>query len=104
MLDSFSKDNTEAISKRYNVRFLQHSFDGHIEQKNRAAEYARHELVLSLDADEVLSETLKKSILAIKENPKADGYYFNRLTNYCGKYEFGKREKENGVAQIHMIE
>ncbi|MDD3742790.1 MAG: hypothetical protein PHX54_04105, partial [Lentimicrobiaceae bacterium] len=30
--------------------------------------------------------TLKESILKVKENWQYDGYYMNRLTNYCGKW------------------
>jgi hypothetical protein len=39
-----------------------------------------------LDADEALDDQLKKSILQVKGNWKKDGYYMNRLTNYCGKW------------------
>jgi glycosyltransferase involved in cell wall biosynthesis len=86
VVDSFSKDRTEEICLKHNVRFIRHEFTGHIEQKNWAITQAKYPYILSLDADEVLSETLKKSILAVKENWQADGYYFNRLTNYCGKW------------------
>jgi glycosyltransferase involved in cell wall biosynthesis len=62
VLDSFSKDKTEEICKKYNVSFYQHAFDGHIQQKNRAISYAKFPHILSLDADEALDETLQKSI------------------------------------------
>ena len=42
--------------------------------------------MLSLDADEALDETLKKSILEVKSNWQFDAYSMNRLTNYCGKW------------------
>ena len=48
--------------------------------------YATYPHILSLDADEVFSPELEQSIKAVKENWQADGYYFNRLTNYCGKW------------------
>lgn len=86
VLDSFSGDKTEDICKRYGVRFFQHKFDGHIQQKNRAVTYATHPHVLSLDADEALDDTLKKSVAAAKNNFAKDGYYMNRLTNYCGHW------------------
>ena len=86
VLDSFSTDRTREICEKYGVRFYTHDFDGYIEQKNRAITYASYSLVLSLDADEALSDTLKKSILAVKENRDADGYTMNRLTNYCGRW------------------
>lgn len=86
VLDSFSTDKTQEICEKYGARFFQHAFDGHIEQKNRAITFAQHPHVLSLDADEALDEKLKTEILNVKENFSADGYYFNRLTNYCGKW------------------
>ncbi len=86
VLDSFSTDKTEEICKQKGARFFQHKFDGHIQQKNRAISHAEFPHVLSLDADEALSDELKKSILEVKKNWTHDGYYFNRLTNYCGQW------------------
>ena len=87
VLDSFSEDKTKEICSKYEVVFKQHIFDGHIQQKNRAIEYTTNEYVLSLDADEALSTKLLASIKSIKENwGSVDGYYMNRLTNYCGKW------------------
>lgn len=86
VLDSFSTDRTEQICREHGVRFEQHAFDGHIEQKNRALAAATHPFVLSLDADEALSETLRQSILAVKNNPEYDGYIMSRRTNYCGQW------------------
>ncbi len=85
VLDSFSTDRTEEICKSYNVRFEQHTFDGYVEQKNNAAALAQYDYILSLDADEVLSDKLKAEILAVKQNPQYDVYSFNRLTFFCGK-------------------
>lgn len=86
VLDSFSTDKTEEICKAKGARFFQHAFDGHIEQKNRAITHAAYPHVLSLDADEALSDELKRSIVEVKNNWTHDGYYLNRLTNYCGKW------------------
>lgn len=86
VVDSFSTDKTEEICKKYNVRFIKHAFEGHIEQKNYAIDQAKFDYILSLDADEALSDQLKASILNVKSDLSADGYYFNRLTNYCGKW------------------
>jgi glycosyltransferase involved in cell wall biosynthesis len=86
IVDSFSTDNTGEICQQYGARFITHAFEGHIEQKNWAIPHAKYPHILSLDADEILSEELKNSILEVKKNWKYDGYYFNRLTNYCGKW------------------
>ncbi|MFC2097558.1 glycosyltransferase family 2 protein [Bacteroidota bacterium] len=86
VVDSFSTDRTEEICKKYKARFIQHEFSGHIEQKNWAITKAKYPHILSLDADEALSERLIQSILFIKDNWEYDGYYFNRMNNYCGKW------------------
>ena len=86
VLDSFSKDRTKEICEAYGVKFYEHAFDGHIQQKNRAITYATYTNILSMDADEALDGTLKKSILEVKQNWTHDGYYMNRLTNYCGHW------------------
>jgi glycosyltransferase involved in cell wall biosynthesis len=86
VLDSFSKDATKSICESLGVKFHEHVFDGHIEQKNRAITYAAYPHVLSLDADEALDENLTNAILDIKKNWTHDGYYMNRLTNYCGHW------------------
>lgn len=86
VLDSFSKDATEEICTRHGVKFFQHAFDGHIQQKNRAITYASNHHVLSLDADEALDKELVSSILEVKKNFAKSGYYMNRLTNYCGHW------------------
>ena len=86
VVDSFSKDATEAICKKYGVRFIPHAFEGHIQQKNYAIDQASHEWILSLDADEALTDELKASILQVKKDPQQKGYRFNRLTYYCGHW------------------
>jgi glycosyltransferase involved in cell wall biosynthesis len=86
VVDSYSTDQTEEICRRMNVKFLQHHFEGHIEQKNYALSCAAYPHVLSLDADEVLSEKLIQAIQAARQSWQFDGYCFNRLTNYCGKW------------------
>ncbi len=86
VVDSFSKDKTKEICLAHGARFVEHAFEGHIQQKNWAITQALFPHVLSLDADEALDETLQKSILEIKNNWKHDGYEMNRLTNYCGTW------------------
>lgn len=86
IVDSFSTDNTEAICRSYGARFVQQAWLGYGKQKNFAAELAQYDYILSLDADEALSDELKAAILSAKNNPMADAYTLNRRTNYCGKW------------------
>lgn len=86
VVDSFSTDDTKAICEQFDLRFIQNGFGGHIEQKNFAMEQASYDHVLSLDADEALSDELKAEIKRVKQNWQGHAYRFNRLTNYCGQW------------------
>lgn len=86
VVDSFSTDKTKEICNSFSVKFIENVFEGHIQQKNFAAKQATYNYVLSLDADEVLSDELKQNIISVKNNFIADGYSFNRLNYYCGQW------------------
>lgn len=86
VVDSFSDDQTPAICREAGVRFFQREWTGYSDAKNFGNQQAAFPFIFSIDADEVVSETLKASLLAVKENPNARVYSMNRLTNYCGKW------------------
>jgi glycosyltransferase involved in cell wall biosynthesis len=86
VLDSFSSDGTEKICRSFGVRFEQHAFDGYVSQKNRATSMATYDYILSLDADEALSEEMKEEVSRIKEEWRFDGYIFNRRNSWCGRW------------------
>ena len=86
VVDSYSTDRTEQICREKGARFVQHEFEGHIEQKNFALSQAQFPHVLSLDADEALSDLLRQSVLAAKADWRFDAWSMNRLTNYCGQW------------------
>ena len=83
VVDSLSIDNTKSICEEYGVKFIEQKWLGYSEQKNLANKIATYDWILSIDADEVLSDELKKSILEIK-NTDTDTdivFSFNRLNN-----------------------
>ena len=88
VVDSLSDDKTKLICERYNAHFLENKFPGHIEQKNFGMDKAAFNTILSLDADEALSNTLRKSIQEIKNKDTGQTVAFsmNRKTNYCGQW------------------
>jgi glycosyltransferase involved in cell wall biosynthesis len=86
VIDSYSTDGTQKIAETHGARFIQHAFEGHIQQKNVALSHASFDWILSLDADEALDATLRQSILTVKDSDNSDGYSMNRLTNYCGHW------------------
>src|SRR5690606_41763810 len=65
VVDSFSTDRTHEICKKYGVRWVQHPFSGYTEQKNFANQQAQYDFILSVDADEALSDQLKSEIVKI---------------------------------------
>lgn len=84
--DSFSTDRTRQICLEKGVTFIENKWEGYSVQKNFAQQRASHDFILSLDADESLSEELASSIREIKKKDAPQLYSFNRLTNYCGKW------------------
>lgn len=86
VVDSFSTDKTVRVSKSLGSKVFTHKFESHIQQKNYALRKASFPYVLSLDADEALSDELQKSILLAKSDWMFNAYEMNRLTNYCGKW------------------
>lgn len=86
VVDSLSTDKTKKICLDYGARFIEQPFLGYIEQKNFALDQASYDYVLSLDADEAISETLADSIKKAKENTSADSYRMNRCASYGGKW------------------
>jgi len=85
VVDSHSIDKTEEICKNNGVRFLHHEWEGHGGQKNWGNAQASYDYILSLDADERLSDDLKKAILVIKKDWQSDVYSVNRLTYFHGR-------------------
>ena len=86
VLDSLSSDKTKEICLKYNVKFFEQKFLGHVEQKNKAVEFAENDYILSLDADEALTSELQEQILDFKKSPNSDALKFNRLTRYIDRW------------------
>ncbi len=86
VVDSSSTDTTVATARLFNAKVIDHPFIGYGEQKNFATAQASHDWILSLDADEELTPTLRQSIQQALRTPQHDVYQMPRLTNYCGQW------------------
>jgi glycosyltransferase involved in cell wall biosynthesis len=87
VVDSGSSDKTRAIAAALGACVIEESWRGYAGQKNYAAARAAHDWILSIDADESVTEALGKEILEVKENgPRFDGYTFPRLAQYLGRW------------------
>ena len=87
VVDSGSTDRTREIASSLGARVIQESWRGYAGQKNFASGCAGHDWILSIDADEAVSEELEAEILELKrDGPKFDAYSFPRLAQYLGRW------------------
>ena len=87
VVDSGSHDQTVGIARRLGAKVIETEWRGYAAQKNFAAEQATHDWILSLDADEALSESLEAEIWEIKRaGPHADAYTIPRMAQYIGRW------------------
>lgn len=86
IVDSFSTDKTKEICIRNGVRFYEHPFESYAAQKNFAVSLAKHDHILSLDADEYLSPKLEESIQKAKKEWTHEAFKMNRLSSYNDKW------------------
>jgi len=87
VVDSGSTDRTVELATKLGARVLDMAWRGYAGQKNYASECCQYDWVLSLDADEALSEMLEAEIWQIKKNgPEFDAYTMPRLAQYLGRW------------------
>ncbi len=87
IVDSGSTDDTEAIALRYGAKFYRHTdWQGFGKQRQRAQRYVGSDYVLWLDADERVSDELRRSIMqAVAENTQNTVYQIGRLSEVFGR-------------------
>ncbi len=87
VVDSLSSDNTSTIAKELGAKVIEQKFLGHIDQKQLAVENAKHDWILSLDADEEVSPELKASIVELIKKPlEYDAYEMKRVSFHLGRW------------------
>ncbi len=87
VVDSGSNDRTVEIASKLGARVIETNWRGYAGQKNFAAEQAENDWILSLDADESLSEALEADIWQLKKNgPRFEAYSMPRLAQYLGRW------------------
>jgi glycosyltransferase involved in cell wall biosynthesis len=87
VVDSGSIDRTAEIAAKLGARVVESPWGGYARQKNFAAESCSHDWILSIDADEALSEALEGEIWQIKKNgPRFNAYTMPRLAQYMGRW------------------
>src|SRR6202050_1838332 len=87
VVDSGSDDRTEEIARNFRSRFFLEEWKGFAAQKNSALEKCSCDWILSLDADETLSDELAKEIWELLDSdPPFDGYALPRRNLFLGRW------------------
>ncbi len=87
VLDSGSRDGTTEIAATAGARTIDASdWPGFGAQKNRVVEACTGDWILSLDADERVSDELCAEIEATLTAPRFDVYEIPRRSTYCGRF------------------
>jgi glycosyltransferase involved in cell wall biosynthesis len=87
VVDSFSTDETVALSQQHGAQVVQHAFESYGAQRNWAIDHLalRYPWQLHLDADERLTPELIASLQALPENPEHSGFLIARLVQFLGR-------------------
>lgn len=87
VVDSFSTDRTVEICRQYTDKIFQNEWEGFSNQKNYAIRLTANPWVLVIDADERVSEALRKEIKDILAKGNAcDGYFVPRKSYFMGRW------------------
>lgn len=95
VVDSGSSDDTVELSVQYGAKVIQQDFLGYGAQKNYGFSLATQPWILSLDADEEVTQELKSSIIKAINDSHLEGFYICRQNFFLGKpLKFGKESKD----------
>lgn len=86
VVDSHSTDDTVARANRAGARVIVRDWPGYAAQKNFAASEARHDWILSVDADERVTPDLAREIQALNPSEAQSGYRVPRVTWHLGRW------------------
>ena len=87
VVDSFSTDQTTAISLEYTDKVFQHEFQGFGRLRNESMAHASYDWVFSLDTDERATEEVCQEIRRrLREGPDANAYFVPRLNYFLGRW------------------
>lgn len=115
VLDSGSRDGTQAIAERAGARLFQRPFDNFANQRNHALDTVtfKYDWILHLDADEVVTPGLREELARRPGTETFDAYrlpsrlmFMDRWLRYCGDYptyqvRLGRRDKLRFVQVGH---
>lgn len=87
VVDSGSRDGTADVARRFTPKVIVRDWPGYAAQKEFAAAQARHDWILSIDADERVSAALADEIRgALAREPREAAFKIPRMTRHFGKW------------------
>lgn len=101
VIDDFSADNTISIAQKHGAVVVQHALAGDFsQQRNFGLEKATEEWVLFIDADEVVSPSLREEIESRITNyeSRITGYYIKRID-----YMWGREIRHGEMGNMWLI-
>ena len=103
VVDSMSADHTAEICREFGCKVFFREFDGYGTQKQFAVNQASNDWVLSIDADEVLSQELQREINRMFQDPtKSEIQHCAFLIPFSLHY-MGRILKHSGVGnEVHL--
>ena len=87
VVDSWSTDGTEKISREYTDKVYQHEFHGFGRLRNEAVAHASYDWIFSLDTDERATPEVREEIRrTIESRDHADAYFVPRRNYFLGRW------------------
>lgn len=88
IVDSYSNDKTLETANKFTEKIYQNRFESYARQRNWALNNLpiTHDWVFFLDADEYLTEELKKEIEEVLPVTDYDGFYIKRRFYFMGRW------------------
>ena len=94
VVDSGSTDQTLAIADTFGCKIIYRKFDGFGTQKHFAVEQAKNDWIFIVDADEIVSDELKKEIDKTLQNTDYQGFMIPNTLVFLGEtMRYGREYK-----------
>jgi len=84
VIDNDSSDNTVNIAKKYKAKVFYDDADRFDSLREKGLKKAKQDWVLYLDADERISESLKKEIIKVIKSSRKSAFYIKRKNYFLG--------------------
>ena len=87
VIDCGSQDGTADLARAKGARVLQRDWPGYSAQKNYAAREAKHDWILSVDADERVTPALAQEVREVlAREPRESGFRIPRVTWHLSRW------------------